>query len=371
MSNGQQHLVELGLLVVLQHHAFAALGGDDALVVGQVEGRRLHAAVAVARREHGVHDGNRRQGAERRVAVLGVNRQMVLDVLQRAGKLLQLGRFGLVLDGDEGLERGLVVEPLVLVNLVGPDRQLDGRVELHPLHVAVVVVVRQKRRRARVEECLERRLRRGRRRSPQVPGRHGEFALVLDAVGHGHQLPVGAAPDGGEKARGRLTRRAGQRAQPPLHVCLRGIRGIEIRRRRLGRRTGHERRVVVEARPRSLVHQEVAEPRPAERRVISDQRRQQRLVARPHLTQEERVHHLRSSHQVRQCPALGLGQRRHIRRQVGWRKPCRLRGESCHDRVDPFRHHGARRRDIAATATCGHSHRDDSGPHEAQGFGHD
>ena len=37
---------ELRLLNVLQHHALRALFLDDALVVGEVEGRGLHAAVA-------------------------------------------------------------------------------------------------------------------------------------------------------------------------------------------------------------------------------------------------------------------------------------------------------------------------------------
>ena len=56
----------------------------DALVVGQVEGRGLHAAVAVAGREDGVDDANRRQRAELRVAILRIDRQVVLDLLQLA-----------------------------------------------------------------------------------------------------------------------------------------------------------------------------------------------------------------------------------------------------------------------------------------------
>ena len=87
LRDRHQHLVELGLLVVLQHHPLAALLADDALVVGQVERGRLHAAIAVAGREHGVDDGDRRQRAELRVAVLRVDRQGVLDRLQGVGEL--------------------------------------------------------------------------------------------------------------------------------------------------------------------------------------------------------------------------------------------------------------------------------------------
>ena len=45
-----QHLLELRVLHVLQHHALGALFLDDAVVVRQVERGRLHAAVAVAGR---------------------------------------------------------------------------------------------------------------------------------------------------------------------------------------------------------------------------------------------------------------------------------------------------------------------------------
>ena len=59
---------------------------DHALVVGQVERGGLHAAIGVAGREHGVDHRDRRQRAELRVAVLRIDRQVVLDVLQRAGE---------------------------------------------------------------------------------------------------------------------------------------------------------------------------------------------------------------------------------------------------------------------------------------------
>ena len=61
---GSRTIVELRVLHVLQHHALGALLADDALVVGQVEGGGLHAAVAVAGREDDVDDADRRQRAE-------------------------------------------------------------------------------------------------------------------------------------------------------------------------------------------------------------------------------------------------------------------------------------------------------------------
>ena len=121
-----QHHPELRFLVVLQHHALGALLRDHALVVRQVERRRLHAAVGVARREHGVDDADRRQRAELRVAVLRIDRQVVLDLLQLAAEPRQLLRLGVVTQRDERLERRLVVEPLVLVDLVRADGRLDA-----------------------------------------------------------------------------------------------------------------------------------------------------------------------------------------------------------------------------------------------------
>ena len=56
---------------------------------------------------------------------VGIDRQVVLDVLQLGGEARQLLGLGVVAHGDEGLERGLGVEPLVFVDLVGADGRLD------------------------------------------------------------------------------------------------------------------------------------------------------------------------------------------------------------------------------------------------------
>jgi hypothetical protein len=66
---------ELGFLVVLQHHALAALLANHALVVRQVERCRLHAAVGVAGREHRVDDAIG-ASAPRAGCVLRIDRQV-------------------------------------------------------------------------------------------------------------------------------------------------------------------------------------------------------------------------------------------------------------------------------------------------------
>ena len=99
---------------------FEPFSANDALVVGQVEGRCLHAAIAIARREDGVDDANRRQRTQLGVAILRIDRQVVLDLLQLGSETRQLLCLRIVAKRDERLERGLVVEPLVLVDLVGP-----------------------------------------------------------------------------------------------------------------------------------------------------------------------------------------------------------------------------------------------------------
>ena len=111
----------------------------------------------------------------------GIDGQVVLQLLQLAGEARQLRRLRLVAHGDEGLEGRLVVEPLVLVDLVGADGGLDGRVELHPGHVARVVVVGEEGGGARLEVALQRGLRgeggrlaqQRRGRAPARPGTRG------------------------------------------------------------------------------------------------------------------------------------------------------------------------------------------------------
>src|SRR4051794_7631766 len=115
--------------------------------------------------------------------------------------MLQLLGLSTVLDGNEGFEGGLVIEPFVFVHFVRPNRRLDRRVELHPLHVAVVIIVRAERRGTRLEKCFERWLRGGVRRGPQVLRRNRELALVFGAVRHRDEAAVRTATNGREEAR--------------------------------------------------------------------------------------------------------------------------------------------------------------------------
>ena len=157
-GNWDERLRELRVLHVLQHHAFRSLFANHALVVRQVERRRLHGAVAVAGRENLVHDDDRGKGAELWISLRRIDRQLVLDVLQLAAEFLELRALGFILNGDVGLERGLVVEQLVFVDLVRTDRRFDRAFQLHPRDVAVVIVVGQERVSAFREKGLERRL---------------------------------------------------------------------------------------------------------------------------------------------------------------------------------------------------------------------
>jgi hypothetical protein len=96
-----------------------------------------------------------------------------------------------------------------------------------------------------------------------------ELALVFEAVGHGDERAVGPAADRREEAARRRLLGRGQRLHPGLDLVFGRARGIEVARLRLGGHAGHERRVVVEARPRALVDQEVVQARAPEGRGVA------------------------------------------------------------------------------------------------------
>src|SRR5262249_46872228 len=131
--------------------------------------------------------------SELRIAIPRVEWKIVFNLLQLRAEARQLAGFLLVADGDEGFEGSLVVEPLVLVHLVGADGRLDAGVELHPGDVAVVVIVGQERLRPFLEKRLERRLARERRRLTEQSRGVRELALIFKAVGNGDQLPFRVA----------------------------------------------------------------------------------------------------------------------------------------------------------------------------------
>ena len=116
----------------------------------------MHAAVSVARTEDVIDNPNRRSGPEFRVAIARIDRQIVFQFLKIAAELEELRRLGFVAERDECFEGGLVSEQLVFVGLVRPDGNVDRRVQIHPGHVAFVVVVRHKRVRALCKKGLER-----------------------------------------------------------------------------------------------------------------------------------------------------------------------------------------------------------------------
>ena len=193
---------ELGLLNVLQHDARAALLGNHALVVGQIEGRGAHAVRAIARSVDFVHHADGRRRAQLRIAVLRVDRQVVLHFLQVRRDGLELVGLRFVADGDVGFEAGLVAEQLVVVGLVGADGDVERRVQIHPGDVAGVVVVGEEGIGAQGQEFLQRRVVGERGGFAQEAGRLLQIGGVRLVVGDEGQLLVGIAPDDGEEADG-------------------------------------------------------------------------------------------------------------------------------------------------------------------------
>ncbi len=84
-DGGQVHF-ELGLLNILQHHPLAALLLDHALIVRQVEGGGANAVRAIPGRQHLVHYADGRSGAQLGIAILRVDGQVVLHLLQMVGE---------------------------------------------------------------------------------------------------------------------------------------------------------------------------------------------------------------------------------------------------------------------------------------------
>jgi hypothetical protein len=152
-----------------------------------------------------------------------------------------------------------------------------------------------------------------------------QLALILRAVRHGDEAAVGTAADRREEA-GRLRLLgSAERANPLLHFGLGRALGIVVRRRQLFGSAGDEDGVVIEPPPRPLVDQEFMEPGFAEWRLVLDQGVEHRLVAGPHLFEEERVHHLRGADHVGERFTLVGRQRRDIGGEIRRRKARRLR----------------------------------------------
>src|SRR4051794_29252131 len=99
MRDRHQCFVELRILDILQHHPLRALFLYYSLVVRQVIGSGLDAAVSLTRCKHFIHYANRRRCTEFWIAVFRIDWKIVLKLLQMAAELSELGSFGHIAQG--------------------------------------------------------------------------------------------------------------------------------------------------------------------------------------------------------------------------------------------------------------------------------
>src|SRR5690242_16933918 len=144
------------MLNVLKHDFLTALVLDNALVIRQIECCRPHTVVAVTGRKHLIDDTNRRDRAESWIAVGRIDRQVVLDFLEVIRKALDFCSFYVVLQADIRLERSLVSEEFISICFIWSDRDINGRIQVHPRDVTLVVVVVKERSSSSFEETFER-----------------------------------------------------------------------------------------------------------------------------------------------------------------------------------------------------------------------
>ena len=113
----------------------------------------------------------------------------------------------------------------------------------------------------------------------------------------------------------------GQRLHPAFEFRFRRAVRVVVGARRLRRaRPGTNGCVVIQPRPRPLVDQEIVQPRASGGRIVARQVDEHRLVARPHLAQEQRVDDLRRFDQLGEHAAIGDGQFRQIGADLGRRE---------------------------------------------------
>ena len=294
-----------------------------------------------------------------RVSEGRVDGQMVFDVLQLAAEALQPCALLDVVHGDEGFERRLVVEELVLVHFVRADRRLDDALELHPRDIALVVVVRKKRVGALGEIRLQRQLAGDLSGLPEQARGERQLVLVLGVIRYEPEtLASVRPPHSGKKAGGTRAIRLRKGLYPPLDLGLRRAFGIEICAVGLFRRARDERAVGVDPRPWAFVDQEVAKPRAPLYGFVADELQQHRFVACPDLTQEQRIDHLRGLDELCQHATIRRRKSRQVRNDVRWRESRRhalqvrgvwkspLLSRQCHGGQDdnPKKLHGEHRR---------------------------
>ena len=292
--DGQEHASELRLLHILQHDSLAALLLDHAVVVGQIVGRGLHAVSAIPRTDDLVHNSNRRSRTQLGVPVLRIDGQIVFDLLQMLGENRELGRLLIIAQVYVRFESRLVAEQFVIVSFVRTNRDIQRRIEVHPRHVAFVIVVGKKSVRSQVQEFLERRVVGQPRRFSKQVRRPGEVISILLAIGNGEETvgrhTILSPADYSKEALGLFLLLWRQLRHPSLESILGHALGIEIRSQRLARRHSRQKSsVIVKVGPRRLVEPEIVEARLAQRRSVFLQTGIERQVSVPHLLHEDVV----------------------------------------------------------------------------------
>ncbi|KKP59173.1 MAG: hypothetical protein UR53_C0006G0001 [Candidatus Magasanikbacteria bacterium GW2011_GWC2_34_16] len=188
-SDRQDAVLVLGLHDVAEHDLAGAYVGTHPLIVRQVEGRSLVAALAVARAVEQVHRDDGWNLGLFVAAVLGGQGQILLHVGQMRLDRGQLIRELLVHDHDVGFSRGLGVDQAVLILLGGAHHDREPGVGQDPRLVALAVVVGQEASGARQQEvalalgvCEV-------RRELQKPGSLAQIIRVGFGVRHALQQP--------------------------------------------------------------------------------------------------------------------------------------------------------------------------------------
>ena len=92
----EQHATKLGFLNVSQHHPLAALLVHYTFIIGQIVCSGRDVMIAVSGAENLIDHHGRRGGSQFRIAVLGVNRQIVFDLLQVGGENREFLRFRVI-----------------------------------------------------------------------------------------------------------------------------------------------------------------------------------------------------------------------------------------------------------------------------------
>ena len=196
VADGPDDLVELRFHQVLVHLLLAALLFRHARVVRQRGRDGLDAGLVVAAEVHDVDHFEHIARSGGRALVLLLDGKFALEGVDVLLEHLQFLRPGGVLHHDGALEGGFVVEETVFVVLDRTDDHVDGIVlEIHPRHVALVIVIRGDGFRPQGEIVFQRRVVGQRGGFLEQRGDAGGLRIVL-VIGHGAEFPVLPHDDG-------------------------------------------------------------------------------------------------------------------------------------------------------------------------------